>query len=133
MVPIPLKRESKYFVQISNKKLIRNVNFHGESRDQGVFKELISEEMANDLYLGIGWLKPGEVHILHHHPDVSEFYFVLKGSAKITVGDETMEASQGTACYIPVGVKHKIVNDGPETFIVLFGYNRSRYTIIWDE
>jgi oxalate decarboxylase/phosphoglucose isomerase-like protein (cupin superfamily) len=132
LAPTPLEGRSKYFFHIKDQKTVRNVDFHGEVRDQGIFKELIVGS-SDDLYVGVGWLKPGEIHILHHHPDASEFYFVLKGVARITVGDETIRANQGTACYIPVGTKHKIVNDSDQEFTVLFGYNRSKYSTIRDE
>lgn len=128
-----MSKKSKYFVRVEDQKFIRNVEAHGEPRDQGIFKELISKEISNDLYLGIGWLKPGEIHILHHHPKASEFYYAVEGSAKITVNDETVIAEPGTAAYIPAGAKHKIVNDRKETFVVLFGYNYPEYVSIWDE
>ena len=104
-------------------------------KDQGRSKTLISSELneSDDLRVGVGWLEPGEVHILHHHPDASEFYYIAEGSAKITVGDRVFDTKPGTAIYIPTEDKHKIVNDGEQTLVVLFGYNRGRYHTIWDE
>lgn len=105
-------------------------NKDGNIKDQGKYKVLISEETngSKDLYLGIGWLAPREVHILHHHPDASEFYYILAGSGKVTVGEQVVEAGPGTAIYIPSGDKHKIVNDGKQTMVVLFAYNRPKYS-----
>jgi mannose-6-phosphate isomerase-like protein (cupin superfamily) len=39
---------------------------------------------------------------------------VLSGRAKVTVDDEEIDATPGTAIYIPVASKHKILNDGGE-------------------
>ncbi|GAH96631.1 unnamed protein product, partial [marine sediment metagenome] len=71
-----------------------NADFHRKQhdyhpRDQGKLKELISEKTGStDIHLGLGWAEPGEVHLLHHHAKVAEFYYVLEGSAEIIVGDE---------------------------------------------
>ena len=104
-------------------------------KDEGVFKRLISKELcgSKDINLGIGWLSPGQVHILHHHPDASEFYFVILGSGKVIVEDRIITAKPGITVYIPQDHKHKIINDTSEMLVVLFGYNVSEYTIIWDE
>jgi oxalate decarboxylase/phosphoglucose isomerase-like protein (cupin superfamily) len=104
-------------------------------KDQGRAKTVISRELNNsdDLRVGLGWLEPDQVHILHHHTNASEFYYILIGSAKITVGDQVVDARAGTAVYIPAGDGHKIVNDGAQTLVVLFGYNRGEYDTVWDE
>lgn len=104
-------------------------------KDKGIFKRLISKDISDskDINLGIGWLPPGKIHILHHHPDASEFYFIIIGSGKIIVEDRIIEAKPGMAVYIPQNYKHKIINDTSETLVVLFGYNIPEYEIIWDE
>lgn len=123
------------FTHIDDLEFIRNVDIPGQDpRDQGIFKQLISEETGStDINLGIGWLKPGEVHILHHHPKASEFYYIIEGSCEITVDDETKQVKLGTAVYMPAGAKHKIVNNTDKTCIILFGYNYPKYISIWDE
>ncbi len=110
-------------------------NANMNPKDRGRAKTLISKELteADDLRLGVGWLEPGEVHIPHHHPDASEFYYLLEGQATITVGDQAFDANAGTAVYIPTGARHAIVNDGEETAVVIFGYNRGQYETIWDK
>lgn len=104
-------------------------------QDRGRFKELISKELSDsdDIYLGMGWLEPGETHLLHHHRSESEFYYVLAGCGKVTLGDEMFDVQPGTAVYIPAGEKHMITNDGKETMVVLFGYNSGSYVTVWDD
>lgn len=99
------------------------------SRDQGRAKELISRTVcgSTDLNLGVYWMNPGEVHPLHLHTAAAEFYYVFSGRAQITVDDEVVEAVPGTAIYLPVNTKHKIVVDGPEELCVLYGYNVPHY------
>jgi mannose-6-phosphate isomerase-like protein (cupin superfamily) len=110
-------------------------NREGYPKDEGMFKRLISKDLSNskDLNLGIGWLFPAQIHVLHHHPDASEFYFVILGTSKIIVEDRVIEAKPGITVYIPQNYKHKIINDSSDILIVLFGYNIPEYKIIWDE
>jgi len=80
------------------------------------FKPLIREEISNDwnhLRLIRAELDPGESHRLHHHPQPA-FYYILKGKAKLVLGDEETEAGPGTVMYIPSHVKHEITNIGKE-------------------
>ncbi len=130
-----MTQNARRFIHIDDVEFIGNADIHGEPRDEGVFKKLISEENGSkDISLGIGWLKPGEVHILHHHPKASEFYYVIEGSSEITVDDETRQATAGMAVYIPAEAKHKIVNNTDKTCTILFGYNYPKSdTSIWDE
>ena len=131
-----MKTRMKYIRHINDVEAIRNSDLPGAApRDSGTFKDLISERTGTlELGLGIGWLQPGEMHISHHHPDIAEFYYVLEGSAEITVEGEAVQAVPGTFCYIPVNAKHKITNNTAATFCVLFGLSRgSMPTTIWDE
>jgi quercetin dioxygenase-like cupin family protein len=123
------------FTHIDELESMRNADMpSGDPRDQGVAKHLILEETGStDISLGIGWLKPGEVHILHHHPKASEFYYIIEGSSEITVDDEVEQVRPGSAVYMPAGAKHKIVNNTDKTCVILFGYNYPKYTSIWDE
>lgn len=97
------------------------------------FKDLTKISGAQDLSVGIGWQKPGEVHKAHHHPDASEFYYILEGSGEITVGGSTVQVKPGIFCYIPVNVSHKVINNTNETLVLLYGYNRGTHQTIWDE
>ena len=111
-----------------------NAETTGNPEDQGRWKSLIGKESGSkDLALGIGWLKPGEVHLLHHHEKTSEFYYVLEGSGRVTVAGEEVEVGPGTVIYIPAGDKQRIMNNGDKELVVLFGYNHTDWGNIWDE
>jgi len=130
-----MKKVSR-FIHIDDSPLYINTDIPGQDpRDQGTAKRLITKELvgSTDLRLGIGWLKPGEIHLLHHHPKASEFYYILEGSSEITVDDETQQVKSGSAIYIPAGAKHRIVNNTEEICVVLFGYNYPEYESVWDE
>lgn len=126
--------EIKRIIRPANIEVIYNAEISGNPEDQGRWKSLIDKEKGSkDIALGIGWLGPGEVHLLHHHEKASEFYYILEGTGIITVADEAAKVGPGTATYIPAGEKHKIENDATTDLVVLFGYNRVDWESIWDE
>ena len=105
-----------------------------DPRDWLNFKRLIWEETGSkELCVGIGELDPGRVLGLHHHVGDAEFYYVLSGRATITVEDKEIDATPGTAIYIPPSAKHKILNDGKEKFVMVYGLNAPTRRYVWDE
>jgi len=59
-------------------------------------------------------VKPGGALSLQYHRRRAEHWVVVAGSARVTRGEETfaLEANQST--YIPMGVRHRLENLGPE-------------------
>jgi mannose-6-phosphate isomerase-like protein (cupin superfamily) len=105
-----------------------------DPRDWLNFKRLIWEETGSkELCVGVGELEPGRILGLHHHVGDAEFYYVLSGRATITFGDKEVNATPGTAIYIPPSAKHKILNDGKEKFVMVYGLNAPTRRYVWDE
>ncbi|WP_224391360.1 cupin domain-containing protein [Pseudonocardia sp. ICBG1293] len=110
----------------------------GDPRDQGRLVELVSDELVGSerLMVGLAWLSPGEVHLLHHHPHADEWYYVIRGSALFTIGDEVIRGTPGSALWIPTSTPHGIHNDDPsETVEFLWGFDKPRLDsvgIVWD-
>lgn len=98
--------------------------FSGElyKKSQFQWKQLISEEISGvkDLTFGLGKVDPNDVHGVHRHPHGDEIYYVLEGTARVTLGNENIDATPGTAIYIPKGMKHGITNDGDKSFLLLW-------------
>ena len=47
--------------------------------------------------------------------------------------DMEVDATPGTAIYIPPDAKHSIVNDGPEKFVIVYGLNAPTRRFVWDK
>ena len=47
---------------------------------------------------------------MHYHR--AEHWIVVSGTAKVTVGDDTLVVSENESTYIPVGVIHSLENPG---------------------
>jgi len=96
------------------------------------FHRIVGPQNSEDLVFGVAKLEPGEVHLLHHHDDASELYYVVEGEGKFTLDDDIVNGVPGTVIYMTAGVKHKIENEGTETLMIFFMYPRPDYTTTLD-
>jgi mannose-6-phosphate isomerase-like protein (cupin superfamily) len=47
---------------------------------------------------------------LHHHR--AEHWVVVRGTARVTVGDEVKTVHENQSVYIPIGTRHRLENPG---------------------
>lgn len=64
-------------------------------------------------------LNPGSATIPHHHDVTEEIYYILSGTADMTLGEETRPVGPGDAIAIPPGVRHTIRNTGSGELVFL--------------
>ena len=57
-------------------------------------------------------VKPGEVLSLQMHHHRAEHWVVVRGTAKVTRGDEEFMLTENQSTYIPLGVTHRLENPG---------------------
>jgi quercetin dioxygenase-like cupin family protein len=95
----------------------------------------IAEVAAGTIPDGVGVSKqvlisaeeaPNFCHALLHHPAggsmplhttlVEHEQYVLSGSAKVVIGEETYTVEPGNVVFIPAGAAHTYVNNGSEPF-----------------
>jgi mannose-1-phosphate guanylyltransferase/mannose-6-phosphate isomerase len=57
-------------------------------------------------------VNPGAKLSVQMHYHRAEHWIVVSGTAKVTVGDETLIVSENESTYIPVGVVHSLENPG---------------------
>lgn len=57
-------------------------------------------------------IKPGATLSLQMHHHRAEHWVVVKGTARITRGDETFLLTENESTYIPLGVRHRLENPG---------------------
>ena len=71
-------------------------------------------------FMGTLTLLPGEVVTEHWHPYSEEFLLCLAGTVTVRLDGEprTLEAQQGVC--IPIGVRHRLANDGQEPVFAVF-------------
>ena len=57
-------------------------------------------------------VKPGAALSLQMHHHRAEHWIVVRGTAKVTRGEEVLLLSENQSTYIPLGVKHRLENPG---------------------
>jgi quercetin dioxygenase-like cupin family protein len=72
-----------------------------------------------DVLMGVLELAPGAIYPAHKHP-APELYYVMRGRARWTVGEETFVAEPGTAIYHPPNTLHRMVNLGDEVLETVY-------------
>jgi len=60
-------------------------------------------------------LPPGASTTPHYHSLTEEIYYLLEGSGRMRIGDETRDVEPGDAIAIPPGAIHTITNTGTDT------------------
>ncbi|WP_232376683.1 cupin domain-containing protein [Amycolatopsis aidingensis] len=65
-------------------------------------------------------LVPGEYICEHYHPYSEEFVHVVHGSVLMRVGTEEITLEPGDALMVPVGVRHRMENQGTERAHLVF-------------
>jgi len=64
-------------------------------------------------------LAPGAATVPHHHAVTEEIYYILSGTADMTLDGETRPVGPGDAIAIPPGARHTICNTGGEELVFL--------------
>jgi mannose-1-phosphate guanylyltransferase/mannose-6-phosphate isomerase len=57
-------------------------------------------------------VKPGAKLSLQRHHHRAEHWIVVKGTAQVTRGDETLLLAENESTYIPLGINHRLENPG---------------------
>ncbi|MFI0902304.1 cupin domain-containing protein [Streptomyces sioyaensis] len=63
---------------------------------------------------GVLHLAPGEVVTEHYHPYSEEFLHVVSGALEMTMDGEPVALAAGDSLFVPIGVRHRLVNVGDE-------------------
>ncbi|MDL5361979.1 cupin domain-containing protein [Halalkalicoccus sp. NIPERK01] len=59
-------------------------------------------------------LAPGDAMSYHRQREQEELYYVLSGPARIRIGDDRLDVSEGTAIRIPPETPRQVFNDTEE-------------------
>ena len=76
---------------------------------------------SDRLMLGLNCLEPGQSQHAHTHGTQDKFYFVVEGSGRFEVGDETREVGDGMVVWAPAAVTHGVTNTGTKRLVLLVG------------
>ena len=88
---------------------------HGGAIAQMILDRRILKEIG---FLAIASLAPGKEIEAHVDP-MEEIYFVLTGSGKMCVDDDSRQVWPGDATWIPAGSSHSLLNSGKDDLVIL--------------
>jgi len=97
------------------KSIEKNKGFHPEK----FFKNTLFR--SNAILVGLNCLEPGQVQPAHSHSDQDKFYYVVEGSGRFLLGDESRQAAAGDIVWVPAGLEHGVENRGDGRLTLLIG------------
>ncbi len=75
---------------------------------------------AKSGFLGTLTLQPGEVVTEHWHPYSEEFLYCVSGGVTARLDGEHTALPAEHGLLIPIGMRHRIVNEGSQTAFLVF-------------
>jgi len=90
-------------------------NYYKEERPWGSFERFVANEVSTVKLLHIA---PGKRFSLQKHAKRAEFWRVVAGSGKITVGEDTRPFNMNEEALVPQNTLHRL-EGGPEGMTVL--------------
>jgi|GEM_PF-874559 len=64
-------------------------------------------------------VNPGQKLSYQYHEKRKEYWTIVKGSATIILDDEKVFRNQGESIHIPLGSKHRIINESDEILVFI--------------
>jgi len=64
-------------------------------------------------------IRPGNTIGAHKHFGNEEIYFIIEGSPKVTINDETRELKTGDVAVVHSGDEHELINDSGAQVAIL--------------
>jgi len=99
----------------------RNAGTPFTTKDGSTIRSLLdrTNSSAARQSLAEATVPPGGATEPHRHPLAEEIYYILFGTGRVTVGDETRDVGPLDAILIPPGTRHTIANTGPSDLVFL--------------
>jgi quercetin dioxygenase-like cupin family protein len=72
---------------------------------------------GEQVFLGHVTYAPGTTVARHAHPEAEQVMWIVEGSLRMTIGDETRELGAGDVVVVNRGVEHELVSESGVTFV----------------
>jgi mannose-6-phosphate isomerase len=87
-----------------------------ENRPWGFYEILLDTEYTKVKQITVN---PSQKLSYQYHEKRKEYWTIVKGSAIIILDDEKVFRNQGESIHIPLGSKHRIINESDEILIFI--------------
>jgi quercetin dioxygenase-like cupin family protein len=72
---------------------------------------------GEQVFLGHVTYAPGTVVARHAHPEAEQVMWIVEGSLRMTVGDETRDLAAGDVVVVNRGIEHELVSEEGVMFV----------------
>jgi putative monooxygenase len=95
---------------------------HADTRRGGDLRVLLSPKTVGSTsgFMGYATIAPGDKISEHYHPYSEEFCYVIKGTMIARLDGTPHEVKAGQAVFIPINVRHRLMNQGSEEVAIVF-------------
>jgi quercetin dioxygenase-like cupin family protein len=73
--------------------------------------------------LGVSTIGPGQQNPLHYHPNCEEVLYVISGYCEHRFDERWELMHPGDTAVIPAGMRHQLVNRGPDDVVCLIAFS----------
>jgi putative monooxygenase len=93
-----------------------------DTRRGGDVRTLLSPKTAKSTsgFMGVATIPSGDRISEHYHPYSEEFIFCVRGTITAQLDNEPHEVGAGQALFIPMNMRHRLVNEGGEEAFIVF-------------
>lgn len=93
-----------------------------DTRRGGDVRTLLSPKSVGSTagFMGVATIGPGDRISEHYHPYSEEFIFLVSGSLDAQLDGKSHRVAARHGLFIPINVKHRLVNDGDEDALLVF-------------
>ena len=71
-------------------------------------------------FMGMATIAPGDRISEHYHPYSEEFIYCVRGKLTAQLDGQPREVNENEALFIPMNVRHRLVNEGDNEVMVVF-------------
>ena len=102
---------------------IRSVDeMPADTRRGGDVRTLLSPKTVDSTsgFMGVATIAAGDRISEHYHPYSEEFIYCVRGAITAQLDDQPHEVRAGQALFIPINMRHRLVNEGDEEAFIVF-------------
>jgi putative monooxygenase len=93
-----------------------------DTRRGGDVRALLSPKTVGSTsgFMGMATIAPGDRISEHYHPYSEEFIYCMRGKIRADLDGKPQDVNEREALFIPINVKHRLVNDGDQEAAIVF-------------
>lgn len=110
-----LHTEDRVRYRTQEGKFLNNMK-SSENRPWGFYEILLDTDYTKVKEITVN---PGQRLSYQYHNKRKEYWTIVQGSATIILDDEKVFRNQGESIHIPLGAKHRIINEGDSPLIFI--------------